>query len=653
MNRCLLVVFCLMLSQAASASLITVSGNASGIWSADTIQVVGEVVVPVGQTLTIQPGVEVQFTGLYALLVQGRLNAVGTIEDSIIFTRALPNEDCKWRGLRLDSADDASLVEFCRIEWAKGIGTYPAVHGGAVWINNCSPTVRHCRLANNYSHNANYNGTGAGVCLDQNCSSLIEYNDIVMNQADSGGGICIGSGCDPVIRHNLIENNQGFYSGGGIYVSANARSTIYNNVIRNNTTDGYGGGGINLWSATWLYGTTSNVYNNLIVNNSASSAGGGIYSRYDGSQIHNNTIIGNQSPMGAGVYVLTFSDLPPTLTSNIIWDNVGTTGSQIYADPQTGSVVEVAYCDVQGGWPGIGNLNSDPLFAAGPGGFYYLSQIASGQNQTSPCVDAGDPGAPMFTGTTRTDGEQDIDVMDMGYHFDLSAGPPPSLDLTLAPIAPPIIIPAGGGTFNYNITVANNGANPITFQLWTKVQLPHGSWNGPLLGPLWLTLNSGQSLTRLRSQTIPAYAPTGSYTYRGWVGGYPLTPVDSSSFHFTKEGVENLPTAPGDWACTGNPFTAVEEATVTLPLTSFKLVKVSPNPFNLATRLSFNLATAGHVRLNVYDISGRMVAVLMDSWQEAGNHEVLFDGSPLSAGVYLYDLAVDLDHITGKMVFLK
>ncbi len=44
---------------------------------------------------------------------------------------------------------------------------------------------------------------------------------------------------------------------------------------------------------------------------------------------------------------------------------------------------------VEGGFPGAGNIDLDPLFVSGPDGDYYLSQIAAGQAVDSPCVDAG------------------------------------------------------------------------------------------------------------------------------------------------------------------------------------------------------------------------------------------------------------------------
>ena len=83
------------------------------------------------------------------------------------------------------------------------------------------------------------------------------------------------------------------------------------------------------------------------------------------------------------------------------------------------SSISMSYSDIIDGWPGEGNIDEDPLFVVGPFGDYYLSQIASGQSQDSPCIDAGNDTAEnldLDELTTRTDGIGDIGIVDMGYH---------------------------------------------------------------------------------------------------------------------------------------------------------------------------------------------------------------------------------------------
>ena len=79
----------------------------------------------------------------------------------------------------------------------------------------------------------------------------------------------------------------------------------------------------------------------------------------------------------------------------------------------------------------------------------------------------------------------------------------------------------------------------------------------------------------------------------------------------------------------------------------------SPNPFNPVTTISFELRTASQVSLKVYNAAGRLVSTLVNSWQNAGSHEVLFDGSTFASGVYLYRLEAGGIVQTQRMVLTK
>jgi hypothetical protein len=83
------------------------------------------------------------------------------------------------------------------------------------------------------------------------------------------------------------------------------------------------------------------------------------------------------------------------------------------------------------------------------------------------------------------------------------------------------------------------------------------------------------------------------------------------------------------------------------------LVQNYPNPFNAETNISFSLAEAGNVTLKVYDITGRLVATLVNGYQEAGEHVVSWDASSVSSGVYFYKLATADYSATKSMNLLK
>jgi len=78
-----------------------------------------------------------------------------------------------------------------------------------------------------------------------------------------------------------------------------------------------------------------------------------------------------------------------------------------------------------------------------------------------------------------------------------------------------------------------------------------------------------------------------------------------------------------------------------------------PNPFNPSTNIRFELNSPSDVRLEVFDVIGRKVAVLVNSRMTSGSHEVRFDASSLSSGLYFYRLQTRDAVLSRKMLLLK
>ncbi|MEM1041653.1 MAG: T9SS type A sorting domain-containing protein [Bacteroidota bacterium] len=78
-----------------------------------------------------------------------------------------------------------------------------------------------------------------------------------------------------------------------------------------------------------------------------------------------------------------------------------------------------------------------------------------------------------------------------------------------------------------------------------------------------------------------------------------------------------------------------------------------PNPFAAQTTLSYDLAEAATVRVEVYDVTGRRVATLVDTPQAAGTHEVEWDAAGLPSGVYIYQVEAGRFRQTQRITLVR
>jgi hypothetical protein len=97
---------------------------------------------------------------------------------------------------------------------------------------------------------------------------------------------------------------------------------------------------------------------------------------------------------------------------------------------------------------------------------------------------------------------------------------------------------------------------------------------------------------------------------------------------------------------------------ISIPALSLSLYQNCPNPFNPSTEIRYSLPEKCRVRLEVYDISGRRMASLVDGVQASGSHPVVWNGvdergSSVASGVYFYRLTAGKETISKKMVLLK
>jgi type IX secretion system substrate protein len=78
-----------------------------------------------------------------------------------------------------------------------------------------------------------------------------------------------------------------------------------------------------------------------------------------------------------------------------------------------------------------------------------------------------------------------------------------------------------------------------------------------------------------------------------------------------------------------------------------------PNPFNPKTIIRFALPEDTMVKLDVYNILGQRVRILINEFMHSGNHEIEFDSAEISSGIYFYRIDSGKYHSIKKMVLVK
>ena len=80
------------------------------------------------------------------------------------------------------------------------------------------------------------------------------------------------------------------------------------------------------------------------------------------------------------------------------------------------------------------------------------------------------------------------------------------------------------------------------------------------------------------------------------------------------------------------------------------LLQSYPNPFQVRTHIPWTLEKAADVEIRVYDLLGREVALLVNSFVEAGSHQVVFERGNLVAGMYLVQMTAGSTRKVQKVI---
>lgn len=188
----------------------------------------------------------------------------------------------------------------------------------------------------------------------------------------------------------------------------------------------------------------------------------------------------------------------------------------------------------------------------------------------------------------------------------------------------------GGGTYPAMVTGPAGGPLRYFALVSQDAALGQGFF---LITSATMTFDCGGTPVSYTKNWNPAPFQPNSFQYLAGIPGFPVDPVDF--------GVD-----------TNADCTPPTGGTDDLPV-AFNLQDAFPNPFNPSTTISFALPQSEMIKLNVFNITGQKVATLVNGMLDRGTHELVFDASALSSGVYLYTIEAGSFTETKKMVLVK
>ncbi|MHC4230024.1 MAG: right-handed parallel beta-helix repeat-containing protein, partial [Planctomycetota bacterium] len=276
-------------------------------------------------------------------------------------------------------------------------GNTARYNGGGMYNSYSGPMVTNCTFSGNTA------GWGGGM---YNRSSSPTVTNCTFS-GNSGGGM-FNNNSSPMVTNCTFSGNT--YSNGGGMCNRSSSPTVTNCTFSGNTAlgGGYAGDGGGMFN----YRGSPRVTNCTFSGNTAFSDGGGMYNDESSPTVTNCTFSSNSSGSYGGA-MYNFDNSNPTVTNCILW------GDSLYEIYNYESTPNVTYCDIQGGYPGTGNIDVNPCLVDPCHGDF--------RPKAPECVDAGNNAAVSSVVTTDIRGEprfvDDPNIPDTG------SGTPPVVDM--------------------------------------------------------------------------------------------------------------------------------------------------------------------------------------------------------------------------------
>jgi len=203
----------------------------------------------------------------------------------------------------------------------------------------------------------------------------------------------------------------------------------------------------------------------------------------------------------------------------------------------------------------------------------------------------------------------------------------------------------GGASFSTDQRLTNSAGNSWYPSIVSYDSFIHICWQDARDG-------NNEIYYKISTDGGAAWSADSRLTNNSGASGFPSINISGSALHIVwndnRDGNTEIYYKKNP---NGNPIGITPVSTI-VPA-DYSLGQNYPNPFNPVTNITIQLPKSGSVKLSVYDVTGKEVAVPVNEGMNAGTYRIDFDASGLPSGVYFYRLQTDEFTATKRMILLK